>query len=152
MVRSAYSRLPASGRAPPRSAVTDGPQVVPLSGDYDSATVAALSRQLSAAIASSDTDLVLDMDEVGFVDAAAVGVILRARAFLEPRSRSLTLRMPSASVRATLEICALDALVEPEVAVVVPASSNAGALESWVAVRRWRRGDEWIRACPRGRS
>ena len=151
MARSGSSPVSVSGRAPPWAAVTDGPQVVRLSGDYDATTVAAMSRLLSAAIASSDTDVVLDMDEVCFVDAAAVGVIVRARAFLQLRSRSLTLRMPSASVRATLEICDLDALIEPEAHDPVR-SSNAGALESWVMVRRRRRGDRWDPACRRGRS
>jgi anti-anti-sigma factor len=152
MAPSGSLPLPVSGRAPPWAGVTDGPQVVRLSGEYDATTVAAMSRLLSTAIASSDTDLVLDMDEVCFVDAVGVGVILRARAFLQLRSRSLTLRTPSAAVRAMLEICDLDGLIEPEADDAVRLSSDSGALESWVVVRRRRRGDRWNSACQHGRS
>jgi anti-anti-sigma factor len=65
---------------------------VRLHGHYDVGAVAELSELLSSAIAFDDADLVLDMDEVSFIDAAAMGVVIRARSFLQLRSRSLTLR------------------------------------------------------------
>ena len=69
--------------------------VVVLGGEHDSSTVAALAMTLARAIAADDGDLVLDLIGVKFMDAATVGVIVRARAFLGERSRCLTLRSPS---------------------------------------------------------
>ena len=112
MARSGSSLPSVAGRAPPRSVADDCPRVVRLHGDYDGGAVAELSGLLSSAIALDDADLVLDITEVGFVDAAVIGVIVRARSFLQLRSRSLTLRRPSRSTRAVLGICDLDVLVE----------------------------------------
>ena len=69
--------------------------VVWLRGEHDVSTVAALSQTMARAIALDDGDLVVDLSGVDFMDAATVGVIVRARDFLELQSRSLTLRAPS---------------------------------------------------------
>ena len=54
---------------------------------------------MARAIAVDETDLVIDLSEVTFMNAATVAVIIRAEAFLRDRSRSLTLRSPSAPAR-----------------------------------------------------
>jgi anti-anti-sigma factor len=120
-------------RAPPPIGGRDGPGVVRLQGEYDVGTVAALSAILSRAIALDDADLVLDVSGVSFLDAATVGVIVRARLFLRNRSRGLLLRCPSRCVRRILDICDLTSLIEvgPEVG---GATGQVGALGSWVAV------------------
>jgi anti-sigma B factor antagonist len=87
--------------------------VVWLRGEHDVSTVAALSQTMARAIALDDGDLVVDLSGVDFMDAATVGVIVRARDFLELQSRSLTLRAPSTCAGRVLDLCDLADLREP---------------------------------------
>ena len=68
---------------------------------------------MARVIAVDDTDLVIDLSEVTFMNAATVAVIIRAEAFLRDRSRSLTLRSPSARARRLLGVGGLAELVDP---------------------------------------
>ena len=68
--------------------------VVGLRGGHDTSTVVALCTIMARAIGFDHADLVIDLSEVTFMDAAIVGVITRAEGFLRDRSRSLTLRSP----------------------------------------------------------
>jgi anti-anti-sigma factor len=52
--------------------------VVWLRGEHDVSTVSALSQTMARAIALDDGDLVVDLSGVQFMDAATVGVIVRA--------------------------------------------------------------------------
>ncbi len=70
-----------------------------LRGAHDTTTMVALCTTIARAIAVDETDLVIDLSEVTFMDAATVAVIIRAEAFLRDRSRSLTLRSPSTPAR-----------------------------------------------------
>ena len=79
--------------------------LVCLRGEYDMSTAPALAALLAAAIARDGTDVVIDLSGVDFIDAATVGVIIRAREFLQERSRSLTLRSPSPCARRILGLC-----------------------------------------------
>jgi anti-anti-sigma factor len=82
--------------------------VVSLCGEHDRSTVAALSEVLARAIAADHADLVLDLSGVEFMDAATVGVIVRAREFLGVRSRCLTLQSPSRCASRVLKLCGVD--------------------------------------------
>ena len=64
-------------------------------GFHDASTVAAVGMTVARAIALDDSDGVIDLSEVTFMDAATVAVMIRAEAFLHDRSQSLTLRSPS---------------------------------------------------------
>jgi anti-anti-sigma factor len=101
-------------RSPPDAAHGGGCRVVVMRGEYDISSVASLSDTLGVAIAAEDADLRIDMSEVTFLDAATIGVVIRARAFLAERSRSLLVRSPSPCARRLLDICHLDALVEAD--------------------------------------
>jgi anti-anti-sigma factor len=87
--------------------------VVWLRGALDASTVEALCMTMARAIAFDDTDLVIDVSAVTFMDAATVAVIIRAEAFLQQRSRSLTLRCPSARARRVLGVGPLADRVDP---------------------------------------
>jgi anti-anti-sigma factor len=94
------------GRDPGRlDGSPDAPTVVWLRGDHDLSTVHDLSAVLSGAIADDDRDVVVDLSRVGFLSAATVGVLLRARQDLRSRSRSLTLRAPSPAADRVLAAC-----------------------------------------------
>jgi anti-anti-sigma factor len=82
--------------------------VILLRGEHDSSTVAALAHTLARAIAADHADLVLDLSGVQFMDAATVGVIVRAREFLGERLRCLTLRSPSTCAARTLKLCGVE--------------------------------------------
>jgi hypothetical protein len=62
-------------------------------------------------MAQGDTDLMIDLSEVQFMDAATIGVITRARNRLRARSRSLTLGSAAPSPRRVLDLCHLTGLV-----------------------------------------
>jgi len=108
--------------------------VVWLHGEHDITTVATLSEVMTQAIAFDDGDLVVDLRGVEFMDAATVGVIVRARGFLRRRSRALVLRSPSGYARRLLDLCGLAHLVDLRLADVTPPPGPAGALGTWVAV------------------
>ena len=86
--------------------------VVWVRGAQDSSTVVALCMTVARAIALDDADLVIDLSEVTFMDAATVEVMVRAEAFLRDRSRSLTLRSPSSHAWRVLGVAGLAELVD----------------------------------------
>jgi anti-anti-sigma factor len=89
-----------------------GPTIVWLQGEHDIGTDKALRRILARAIALNDAPLVLDLSKANLISGSTIGVIVSARSFLGQRSRSLTLRCPSAQVRRVIGICGLDDLFE----------------------------------------
>lgn len=118
----------------PRGSVVAGRNgertVVWLRGEHDMATSAELTQTLARAIAIDDADVVVDLSDVEFLDCSAIGIILRARDFLGPRSRSLTLRAPRRSARRVLDACGLAELIDPN----PQRPEAAAALGTWVAV------------------
>jgi anti-anti-sigma factor len=116
--------------------------VVWLRGEHDVSTVAALSETMARAIAGDDADLVVDLSEVQFMDAATVGVIVRARELLGLRSRSLALRSPSRCARRILDLCGDADLLDSRRVVATPAGGAAGALSTSVAVPATDRVDK----------
>ena len=107
--------------------------VVWLRGEHDICTVASLSQILARAIALDDGDLVVDLSGVQFMDAATVGVILRARDFLRLQSRSVALRSPSPCAARVLDLCELGELLE-QGSELRPRHPGGGALGVLVAV------------------
>jgi anti-anti-sigma factor len=112
---------------------------VRLRGEHDCSTDDALCLELACAIALNDGPLVVDLSEVSFMSASTLGVIVRAREFLRGRSRSLTLRCPSAFARHVIEACGLGELVGPSAG--GPGDLSAQALRSWVEVPPAERSD-----------
>jgi anti-sigma B factor antagonist len=117
-----------STRGPAAFPVRDSDRtVVWLRGEHDISTVAALSQTMARAIALDDGELVIDLSGVEFMDAATVGVIVRARNFLELQSRTLALRSPSTAAARVLDLCELADLGEPRPAPETRATAT-GAL------------------------
>jgi anti-anti-sigma factor len=82
-------------------------------GEHDISTVSAVTELMCRVIALDDNDLTLDLSEVLFMDASTVGVLARARSFLEERGRSMFLRAPSRCVQRVLQLCRFSELVGP---------------------------------------
>jgi anti-anti-sigma factor len=89
-----------------------GRRVVWVRGEHDVSTVTALSETLARAISLDDADLVVDLRGVQFMDAATVGVMVRARELLRLRSRCLVLRSPSRCARRVFGLCGLADLLD----------------------------------------
>jgi anti-anti-sigma factor len=115
--------------------------VVWLRGSYDASSVAALAELMARAIAIDDGDLVVDLNQVQFMDGASVGVLVRAHEFLAMRSRSLVLRSASRNARSALDQCGLTDLLDPHPADATPTTGTPGALGTWVAVPATERVD-----------
>lgn len=79
--------------------------IITLTGEHDISTTPADNETLTAAIASNDGDLVLDVSGVTFMSATTVDLIVRAREILERQSRTLTLQSPSKSAKRVLDLC-----------------------------------------------
>ncbi len=122
-----------------------GPIVVWLVDEHDLSTDDALCLTLARAIALDSAGLVLDMSQVTFMAASTLGVMIRARDFLRQRSRSLTVRSPSAPVVRVVLACGMSDLLGPSLATAVEGTGPAGdegaeALATWVAVPPAGRG------------
>jgi anti-anti-sigma factor len=109
--------------------------VVWLNGEYDIATLTTLAEGLATAISLDDANLVVDLTEVVFIDAATIGMLMRARNFLRPRSRQLTLRNAQGCVERVFAVCGIATNIDSEPAGSGEAmGSSAPALRSWVPV------------------
>ena len=84
--------------------------VVWMRGEHDASTVATLWETIGHAIALDDADLVIDLSGIEFMGSATVGVIIRARESLRPRS--LTLRFPSRCAQRVLDLYGLADLLD----------------------------------------
>jgi anti-anti-sigma factor len=105
-----------------------GRTVVALEGEHDVATVFAVTQALVAALEADDSDVVVDLSGVTFMDASTIGVLLAARNDLRDQSRGFALRSPSKAAARVLEICGLTGQLE------VVGVAPPGALSSWVSV------------------
>jgi anti-anti-sigma factor len=87
--------------------------VVWIDGEQDISTVVQLARRLDAAAALGTGNLIVDLSQVSFVDAATVRVLVHCAARLRMQSRWLRLRDPQPFVRRVLGVCGLADLVDP---------------------------------------
>jgi anti-anti-sigma factor len=102
--------------------------VIWLRGEHDVTTVPDLTRRLDRVLERDDADVVIDLSDVEFMDAATIGAIVRAREFLRLGSRSLSLRSPSTRAQRVLDLCEMSDLVASSVrAPSVAADANDGA-------------------------
>jgi anti-anti-sigma factor len=87
--------------------------VVFLWGEHDLTTAHSISAAIATAAAVDDTDLVLDLSGVQFMDSSTVIALMRGTSLLERRGRTMTVRNPSRPARYVLGICDLGYVVEP---------------------------------------
>lgn len=111
--------------------------VVWLSGEHDLASIGLLDASMRSAVEDHDTDVVVDLEALAFMDASTLGSLLRGRSRLADRGRRLTLRTAPRCARLVLDPCDLAHLIEPT-PVAARGSDQIGrtALETWVEVPR----------------
>ena len=88
--------------------------VVRLWGEHDSSTVPALAALLASAVDREEANLVVDLSNVQFINAATIRVLAAAGDFWMGQSRTVTLRSPSRCARRVLDLCSMSGLCEPE--------------------------------------
>jgi anti-anti-sigma factor len=69
--------------------------VVQLWGEHDGSTVALLASILASAVALEETNVVVDLSRVQFINSTTVRVLTAAGHFLQTGQRTFALRSPS---------------------------------------------------------
>jgi len=85
----------------------DGRVVVTLSGELDLYNSEEVRSALLDACAAEPAVLVVDLEEVRFIDSTALGVLIEARSRLDDRS-GFRLAAPGIETRRALEVSGLD--------------------------------------------
>ena len=83
-------------------------------GEVDLLTAPALGDLLSALMNRGQTEIVLDLANVEFMDAAGLGVIAVVSSRLRSAGGTFSIRSPSPMIRRLLDISAMDSLLEHE--------------------------------------
>jgi anti-sigma B factor antagonist len=100
------------GRSPLRASISraDGAVVVALAGELDLATAAGLRRRLADVVRVDPppAKVVLDLAQLGFVDASGISVLLSAQRALAARGGTMVLRSPSRLVKRVVKVLELD--------------------------------------------
>jgi len=88
--------------------------VLRLRGEADLATAPVLQEALASPLASNPSyqRLVLDLEELHFIDSYCLGIIADARTDLSQLGRDLVVRSPVPIARRVLGICGMDGLIE----------------------------------------
>ena len=81
--------------------------VVRLGGELDLYNASELREALNGACADSPERVIVDLEEVEFIDSTALGVLIEARTKLENR-RAFLLASPALETRRALQISGLD--------------------------------------------
>ncbi|NEA64351.1 STAS domain-containing protein [Streptomyces sp. SID12488] len=87
---------------------TEGRTVVQLSGEIDIAVVLRVAAEVDAATSRPNTDVVIDLGPVEFLDCSGLGLLCRARRRTEERGGHLTLACPHPHIHRMLRIVDLD--------------------------------------------
>ena len=88
--------------------------VMQLRGDHDWSTVPSLASTLAAAVALDNTNLVVDLSEVQFINAATIRALTAAGDFMAGQGRTFALRSPSRGAQRILDLCGASGLCVPE--------------------------------------
>ncbi|KUJ36825.1 STAS domain-containing protein [Streptomyces sp. NPDC093228] len=86
--------------------------VVILTGEVDLALAPALREIVDALIADGRARIVLDLEDVSFMDSSALGVLVYAMRQAEALGGALRLAGPCEQVRRMLELTGLDTVVQ----------------------------------------
>ena len=88
--------------------------VVQMRGDHDRSSVPALAAVLASAVACETANVVVDLSEVRFINAATIRVLTAAGDFMSGQGRTFAMRSPTRGARRILDLCGVGCPVEPE--------------------------------------
>ena len=84
------------------------PTVVRLRGELDIAQVDTVDADLAPVVAGAEHDVVIDLEELQFIDVSGVNLLVRAAAGLHAADRALCLRAPSPILVKVLQVAGLE--------------------------------------------
>jgi stage II sporulation protein AA (anti-sigma F factor antagonist) len=87
--------------------------IVSLAGELDMFTADALEHLLTS-VGQSDTDVIVDLSDLRFMDSFGLNVFIRARTELERRGRTILLRGPAPMLARVLAVSGADQVVTIE--------------------------------------
>lgn len=108
--------------------------VVILRGEHDTANRNELAAAFVRASELDTADVVLDLSDVVFMDAATIGAIIGGANLLRSLSRTLEVRAPSSMAASVLEMCGLGHLEHLHGTIALHPAAAGAALGTWVAV------------------
>jgi anti-sigma B factor antagonist len=93
--------------------ITDGPidrntHVVEPHGEIDLATVRILKQRLAEALELGTRHLIVDLEDVDFIDSTGLGVLIGTERRLRARGGRLIIACPNPAVRRVFEVTGLD--------------------------------------------
>jgi anti-sigma B factor antagonist len=88
--------------------------VVRVTGDVDAFTATGLRDKLLQVAATSDHDIVIDLEAVTFLDSTGIGTLVGVLKRLRAADRDLVLRGPTEATQKVLEITSLDRMFKVE--------------------------------------
>jgi anti-sigma B factor antagonist len=83
-----------------------------LGGEHDLSTVGELVRAIAMVVDAGQSDVVIDLSRVEFMDSTVIYQLVTASTLLGADGRMARVRDPSPAARYVLEICGLTHLVE----------------------------------------
>jgi anti-anti-sigma factor len=108
-----WDEVAREARPPPVMRREGSRTVVSLRGEQDMNTAIDVAEALAAASAAGDSDVVVDLSKVQFMDAAIIAALVRGRNILRSQSRDLMLRAPSGFAGRLLHLCGLAGSIDP---------------------------------------
>jgi len=88
----------------------DGAATLSLSGELDLASVSSLEAHLKA-VAQTELNLVVDLDDLRYIDSSGINALLTAHRILTQTRRRMMLAAPSAMTKKILSIAGVDLIV-----------------------------------------
>jgi anti-sigma B factor antagonist len=88
------------------------PGVLKLSGELDIAVVETFLQQAQAALAETDRVLVIDVDDVSFIDSTGLGALVRLREHAHANGKDVTLVHIPRQMGRILELTGLSGLFD----------------------------------------
>jgi anti-sigma B factor antagonist len=89
------------------TAPADEMVTIAVRGDLDDAAISEVARAIVDSVSLSRADVVLDLGDVAFIDAAGLEFLMRARRHVAKRGGTLTLSRPTPEVHRLLAICGI---------------------------------------------
>ncbi|HEX6460585.1 MAG TPA: STAS domain-containing protein [Thermoleophilaceae bacterium] len=129
-----------------RDSIDKSASIIWLGGDIDLYVAPELKDLIFEAIRAGNTDLVVDLSAVTFIDSTALGVMVQARKRLEPEGGSIRVACPSTAIVEIFEMVGLDRVVPMHESVedaVMAIRLRRGSAENKPATRSGTR--RWLR-------
>ena len=95
-----------------KEALDDGIQVVAARGELDAATVGALNRLLSDAIAAGEGRLLVDLSEARYIDSSGLSALIAAGERTRRGGGRFAVLCAGSSILRRLEVTRVDSLID----------------------------------------